>query len=84
MKNCFRSSPKICKIELSFHINIQLTEKNVLSIVEFILELVYVTVGNPASCLVLYLTGVHFRGELERVGDVSEQKPSIDLSELER
>ena len=31
-------------------------------------------VGNPAFCLPLYLTGVHFRGELQYVGDVSEQK----------
>ena len=34
----------------------------------------YVTVGNPAFCLVLYLIGVHFRGKLQHVGDVSEQK----------
>ena len=27
-------------------------------------EVVYVTVGNPAFCLFLYLTTVHFRGEL--------------------
>ena len=32
------------------------------------------TVGNPAFCLVLCLTGVHFRGELRHIGDVSEQK----------
>ena len=29
-----------------------------------LLEVVYVTIGNPAFCLVLYLTGVHFRAEL--------------------
>ena len=29
-------------------------------------------IGNPAFCLALYLTGVHFRGELQHVGDVSE------------
>ena len=34
----------------------------------------YVTIGNPAFCLALYLTGVHFQGELQHVGDVSEQK----------
>ena len=32
------------------------------------------TIGNPAFCLALYLTGLHFRGELQHVGDVSEQK----------
>ena len=32
-------------------------------------EVGYVTIGNPA-----FLTGVHFRGELQHVGDVSEQK----------
>ena len=31
------------------------------------------TIGNPAFCLALYLTGVHFCGELQHVGDVSEQ-----------
>ena len=39
-----------------------------------ILEIFCVTFGNPAFCLFLYLTGVHFRGELQNVGDVSEQK----------
>ena len=37
-------------------------------------EVVHVTIGNPAFCLALYLTGVHFRGELQHVRDVSEQK----------
>ena len=32
------------------------------------------TIGNPAFCLFLHLTGVHFRGELQHVGDVNEQK----------
>ena len=32
------------------------------------------TIGNPAFCLALYLTGVHFRDELQHVGDVSEEK----------
>ena len=35
---------------------------------------VSVTIGNSAFCLALYLTGVHLRGELQHVGDVSEQK----------
>ena len=35
---------------------------------------VSVTVRNPAFCLALYLTGVLFRGKLQHVGDVSEQK----------
>ena len=29
---------------------------------------------NPAFCLALYLTGVHFRGELQHVGHVGRQK----------
>ena len=33
------------------------------------------TIGNPAFCLFLYLTGVHFRGELQHGGDVSECRP---------
>ena len=37
-------------------------------------EVIYVTIGNPAFCPALYLTGVHFRGELQHVGNVSEQK----------
>ena len=37
-------------------------------------EVVYVTLGNPAFCLALYLTGVPFRGELQYVGDVSKEK----------
>ena len=38
------------------------------------LEVTYVTTGNSAFRLALYLTGVHFRGELQHAGDVSEQK----------
>ena len=30
--------------------------------------------GDPAFCLFLYLTDVHFRGELQHVGDVSQRK----------
>ena len=37
----------------------------------FPLEVVYMTIGNPAFCLALYLAGVHFRGELQHVSDVS-------------
>ena len=37
-------------------------------------EDVYVAVGNPALYLTLYLTGVHFRGELQHVGHGDEQK----------
>ena len=32
------------------------------------------TIVHPAFCLFLYLTGVHFRGELKNGGDVSQQK----------
>ena len=38
------------------------------------MEVVYVKIGNPAFRLFLNLTGVHFRGELQHVGEVSEQK----------
>ena len=37
-------------------------------------EDVHVTIGNPVLCLALYLTGVHFRGELQHVGHGREQK----------
>ena len=37
-------------------------------------ELVYVKIGNPDFCLTLYLTGLHFRGELQHSGHVGEQK----------
>ena len=33
-----------------------------------------VTIGNPGFCLALDLTGVHFRGKLQDVGHVNEQK----------
>ena len=32
------------------------------------------TIVHPAFCLFLYLTGVHFRGELHHGVDVSQQK----------
>ena len=38
------------------------------------MEVIHVTKRYPAFCLTFRLTGVHFRGELQRVGDVSEQK----------
>ena len=44
-----------------FHINIPI-------------EVVYVTIANPAFCLALYLTGVHFQGELQQVGHVGGQR----------
>ena len=37
-------------------------------------EGVSVTIGNPAFFIALYLTGVHFRGELQHICDVSEKK----------
>ena len=42
------------------------------------------TIGNPAFGVTLYLTGVHFRGELQYVGHVGEQKIKCDQSELEK
>ena len=32
------------------------------------------TIGDAAFCLALYLTGVHFRGELQHGGYVGEQQ----------
>ena len=32
------------------------------------------TIGNRAFCVVVYLTGVHFWGELQHVGHVGGQK----------
>ena len=42
------------------------------------------TIVHPAFCLFLNLTGVHFRGELQHGDDVSQQKISVDQSELEK
>ena len=39
-----------------------------------LMEVAYETIGNPASCPALYLTGVRFPGELQHVGHVNEQK----------
>ena len=41
---------------------------------ETVLEVAYVTIGNTAFFLALYLTGVHFRGELQHVGYVGGHK----------
>lgn len=41
---------------------------------ELFYEIVYVTIGNPTFCLLFYLTGVHYRGELQHVGQVGKQK----------
>ena len=32
------------------------------------------TIGNPLFCLALCLIGIHFRGELQKVGGVSDLK----------
>ena len=32
------------------------------------IDVVYVAIGNPVLCRALYLTGVHFRGELQSRG----------------
>ena len=56
-----------------------------MQVCSFIKEVVCVKIGNLAFCLVYYLTGVHFRGELQHIGDVSEQKKSsVDQLELEK
>ena len=49
------------------------------------IEVVYVTNGNPAFGLGLYLIAVHFRGELQHVSHVGEQNikcPPIITREL--
>ena len=38
------------------------------------MEGVYMTIGNPAFCLFLYLIGVHFQSELQYGCDVIQQK----------
>ena len=40
------------------------------------------TTGHPTFYLTLYLTGVHFQGELHHVSDVISKKLSINQSEL--
>ena len=47
-------------------------------------EGVYVTNGNPDFCLFLYLTGIHFRGELKHVGDASQLKIKCFLRTREK
>ena len=39
-----------------------------------IYEVVYVPNWYPAFCLTFHLTGVHFLGKLQHIGDISEQK----------
>ena len=49
------------------------------------IEVVYVTNGNPAFGLGLYLIAVHFRGELQHVSHMGEQNikcPPIITREL--
>ena len=50
----------------------------IMSIIKIIantcVEDVYVTIRNPSFRLVWYLTGEHFWGKLQHVGDVSVQK----------
>ena len=45
-------------------------------------EVVYVTSGNPDSGLTLYLTDVHFRGELQHVSHVDEHVRLIRTREI--
>ena len=35
---------------------------------------VHVTIGKPAFCIALYLTGIHFRDKLQHIGHMDEQK----------
>ena len=47
-------------------------------------EVASVTIGGPAFCRVLYLTVVHFQSNLQHVGNLGEQKSSVDQSELKK
>ena len=47
-------------------------------------EKVLESIGNSAFCIDLHLTGVHLGGELQHVGDVSEQKINVDQSKLDK
>ena len=55
-------------------LNLKIEKELVSKLRVTILEGVYVTIGSPAFCLFIYLDGVHFRGELQHVGDVSQYK----------
>ena len=49
--------------------------QRILKLLQFLpREGVYVTTVYPAFCLFLYLTVLHFRGELQHRGDISQQK----------
>ena len=55
-------------------LNLKIEKDLVCKLRATILEGVYVTIGNPAFFLFIYLTAVHFRGKLQHGGDVSKQK----------
>ena len=40
-------------------------------------DVVYVTIGCPAFCLALYLTGVHFRDELQH--ELSDNQSEFEI-----
>ena len=50
----------------------------------FIQDVVYVTIGNPAFCLALYLTGVHLRASYSALVTLVSKNSSVDQSELEK
>ena len=63
------------------------SDKTCFSFVELVdltYECVYVGIGNPGFRLFLYLTVVRFRGKLQHGSDVSQQKSSVDQSELKK
>ena len=47
------------------------------------MEVAYVTIGNAAFYLSLYVTGVHFRDELQHLVLWVSKKLSVDQSELD-
>ena len=53
--------------------------------IDYDYEVVYVTIGNLAFYLALYLTGVQFRGKLDHILVTwVSKKSSVDQSELEK
>ena len=58
--------------------------RNLLEIFNSLLRSCVCDNWKASFCLALHLIAVHFRDKLQHVGDVSEQKSSVDQSELEQ
>ena len=48
----------------------------------FIQDVVYVTIGNTAFCLALYLTGVHLRASYSTLVTLVSKNSSVDQSDM--